>query len=66
MARIKSETEAVQRSIVLPKPIDVLWSDLAQKMSLNKTSVMIVALRSLAKSEGLQERDNTEEKEAAL
>lgn len=54
MARPEGRTEVKPTSIRFPKPIDNLWSALARKMSLPKSAVLIIALRTLAEKEGVQ------------
>lgn len=46
----------VKSSISLPEPIHTLWEALSKKTSLNKTAVLINALRELARKEGVCER----------
>ena len=48
-------------SLRVPPHIGQLWDALARKMGLNKTSVLIVALRELAKKEGVPEPEPAEE-----
>ncbi len=43
-------------SLRVPPAIGQLWDDLAEKMQLNKTAVLVTALRQLAKAEGVAER----------
>ena len=48
-----SQQTFVKSSISLPEPINDIWEALARKTSLNKTSVLIVALREMARKEGV-------------
>jgi len=43
--------------------IGKLWDDLAKKMHMNKTSVLVTALRDLAKKEGVPETEEEETEE---
>jgi hypothetical protein len=52
-------------SVRLPRRIDRLWSDTAHKMGINRTAVLVTALRDLAKREGVAEREDEEEEETA-
>ena len=47
-------------SLRVPPTIGNLWDDLAKKMNLNKTAVLVVALRDLAKKENVPERESEE------
>lgn len=47
-------------SLRVPPHIGRLWEALAKKMGLNKTAVLIVALRDLAKKEGMPEPEPEE------
>ena len=49
--------EAKQRppgtSLRLSAPVSQLWNDIASKMNLSKTAVLTIALRDLARKEGV-------------
>jgi hypothetical protein len=47
---------AATTSLRVPLAIGQLWDGLAEKMQLNKTAVLVIALRQLAKAEGVAER----------
>ena len=50
-------------SLRVPPTIGRLWDDLAKKTSMNKTSVLVMALRDLARKEGVTEREDEENKD---
>ena len=41
-------------SLRLPEEVNLLWSDIAESMNLSKTAVFVLALRELAKKEGIR------------
>jgi hypothetical protein len=63
MARPQGRQEVKPTSIRFPKPIDDLWAATAKKMNLPKSAVLIIALRNLAKLEGIPEPEETDRDE---
>jgi hypothetical protein len=55
MARPRGSQEMAGTSIRLPVGVDRLWEALAARMAMPKTSVLVFALRQLAKAEGIDE-----------
>ena len=65
MARPKGKTEAVSIGLRMPLTVNQLWTDLARHMGINKSATMVLALRELAKKEGVSERPLERLEEAA-
>jgi hypothetical protein len=65
MARPEGKTDVKPTSIRFPVAIDHLWVATAKKMNLPKSAVLIIALRNLAKAEGVPETDSVEKEAVA-
>lgn len=52
----------VPTTLKVPRHVDALWADVARQMGMNKTAVFTLAIRELAKKEGvpMQEPDTQE------
>lgn len=44
---------AIPTTLKLPRHVDALWSEVARQMGMNKTAVVTLAIRELAKKEGI-------------
>lgn len=56
MARPKGKTQTVYAAFRIPAEVGQLWEDTAKALSLNKTATLVLALRRLARAEGVKER----------
>ena len=56
----RSNEELVQTTVRLPGSIENLWERTARRVSQNKTATLIMAIRLLAKSEGVPMPDDAE------
>lgn len=55
--RPKGRAETAYAAFRIPVAISLLWEDTANKLHLNKTSTLIVAIKELADKHGVKERE---------
>ena len=56
MARPKGKTPTTYAAFRIPADVGQLWEDTAKSLGLTKTATLVMALKKLAKAEGIEER----------